>query len=173
MDYFLGSISLFPFGFAPKGWFQCNGNLLPISQYQALFALIGTTYGGNGTSNFAIPDLRGRTILSSGKSPSGVTYANGQIGGVEYVTLTTQQIAAHTHQFSANTAAGTGLEPGEILASPTGLNFYGAPGTQVTALNPNSILPYGGNGITPHNNLQPYLTLNFCIAYTGIYPSRN
>lgn len=174
MDYFLGCIAIFPFGFAPKGWFQCNGALLPINQYQALFSLIGTYYGGNGTSNFALPDLRGRTVLSSGQSPSsGNIYTNGQIGGVENVTLITQQIPAHTHLFNVNNTSGTGLEPGEILASPTGLNFYGAPGGATTSLNPNSILPYGGSGITAHSNLQPYLTLNFCIAYNGIYPSRN
>lgn len=172
MDYFLGCIAIFPFGFAPKGWAQCNGQLLSIQQNAALFSLLGTTYGGNGTTTFALPDLRGRTILSYGTSPVGTNYVLGEVGGTETVTLLTTQIPSHTHSFNANTASGTAGEPGDILASPTGINCYNAPGSPVT-LNPGSITPLAGGASTPHNNLQPYLTLNFCIALQGIFPSRN
>jgi microcystin-dependent protein len=172
MDYFLGCISIFPFGFAPKGWFMCQGQLLPINQYQALFALIGTTYGGNGVTTFALPDLRGRTPIGSGQSISGSVFVNGEPGGTENVTLNNQQLPIHTHMFGANTGAGTAGEPGDILASLTGLTPYAAPDNNMTTLNPGTITPLGTSS-TPHNNLQPYLTLNFCIAYTGIFPSRN
>lgn len=162
---FLGQIMPVSFNFAPKGFALCNGQLLPITQNQALFALLGVFYGGNGTTNFQLPDLRSRT-------PMGV--ANGVvggIGGVENVTLQTAQIPMHTHGFSGTGSNGsTRIPAGNVLLGKTGTqNVYGASGgTQV----PLNVLDNAGQS-QAHPNLQPYLVLNFCIALNGIYPSRN
>jgi len=162
---FLGQISIFGFAFAPSGWAQCVGQLLPINQYPALFALLGTTYGGNGSTTFALPDLRSRIPMHAGGN-----YSQGQIGGTESVALTVAQIPAHTHQANCNSA------PNAL--SPLG-NFWAADtaGDSPYASAPNSQLApaaIGSQGIGQgHTNMAPYTDLNFCIAMQGIFPSRN
>lgn len=172
-DVFIGQISLFAFNFAPRFWAQCNGQLLPINQNQALFALLGTSYGGNGTTNFALPDLRGRVPVHYGTAVTGTPYQIGQTGGAESVALTTVNLPSHNHTLNATTQVATRrVAPGRMLASDTSTNaeYYAPPG-QVTPLNPNAITATGGG--VPHENRQPYLTANFSIALSGIFPSRN
>jgi microcystin-dependent protein len=173
-DNFVGEIRLFPFNFAPQGWAQCNGQILPISQNTVIFSLIGTYYGGNGTSNFALPNLQGAVALDMGQG-EGLTLRDiGETGGSATVTLTTSEIPAHSH--SVNCAATTGN-----AASPSGNSFGAAQrgkppgyapatGTSVN-MSGSAVKNEGGGGA--HNNLQPYLTLNFCIALVGVYPSRS
>ena len=163
------------FNFAPVGYALCNGQLLPISQNTALFSLLGTTYGGNGTTTFALPDLRGRVAVHSGQGPGLSPYVLGQQSGTESVTLITSQLPAHNHTLQVNdnttgiAATGAGgflnskTESGESVAA-SGLS---APAT----LSGSAITPSGGN--QPHNNIQPYLCINFVIALQGIFPSRN
>ncbi len=167
---FVAEIRLFSFDFAPKGWAFCNGALLPIVQNQALFALIGTYYGGNGTSTFALPDLRSRVPLHMGTSPGG-TYTIGESAGVENVTLLTSQIPSHNHLLQAVNAGGSVIAAiGNMLAqSGTTYPRY-ASSSNLVAMNPASIQPAGGS--TPHTNIQPYLSMNYCIALTGLFPSR-
>ena len=169
---FIGEIRCFGFNFSPQGWAFCNGQLISISQNAALFNLIGTTYGGDGLTTFALPDLRSRVPVHQG-SFAGVTYVMGQVGGVENVTLTTQEIPAHSHLIVATSNAATLKRPVQntfYAASSSGNNFYEA-GTTLTALANNTVSSAGGG--QPHNNIQPYLTLNWCIAMFGIFPSRN
>jgi microcystin-dependent protein len=161
---FIGEIRMFAGNFAPAGWALCQGQLIPISENDTLFNLIGTTYGGDGQENFALPDLQSRIPLHAGSN-----YILGQSGGVESVTLNTQQMPAHTHPFVANTALALSPDPaGNILAQPPVLNLYFGD-VAGAALNPSSILPAGGS--QPHENLQPYLVINFIISLFGIYPS--
>jgi microcystin-dependent protein len=177
---FLGQITFYSYSFAPKGWIECAGQILPISQYAALFALLGTAFGGNGTSNFALPDLQGRVPVGIGPLPGGSDYVMGETGGAENVTITTSEMAAHNHTLAASTAQGTVDNPtGAILASPyvgsrsTGVStgsIYN-PGTPNTNLVPASLSLAGGN--QPHNNLQPFLVLRPCIALSGVFPARN
>lgn len=177
-DPFIGQITLYPYNFAPKGWAMCQGQLLPISQNTALFSLIGTFFGGNGTSTFALPDLRGRVPVGFGQPPGGSAYDMGEIGGIENVTLLGTQ-TAHNHTLNATTTQGTVNNPsGAILASPAvGRGSTGSsgqpynPGTPNTTLMPTS-LAFAGNGL-PHNNIQPSLVLTPCIALTGVFPARN
>jgi microcystin-dependent protein len=160
---FLSEIRLMSFAFAPKGWAQCNGQLLPINQNQALFSLLGTTYGGDGRVNFALPDLRALTPMHTG---SGFTL--GQRGGETAHTLTAGEMATHTHTASASTAAASTAAPANnVLAS--GVNMYG--GNPTVGLIPTTVTTVGGN--QAHENMQPYLTINFCIALQGIFPSPN
>jgi len=171
-DYFLGEIRMFGFNFAPKNWAQCNGAVLAISQYQAVFALLGTYYGGNGTQTFALPDLRSRTPMGFGAAPDGTQIVLGEKGGVESVTLTVQQMPAHTHAVAATTTAADtpNISTATALISTPGASYYGA-ASSLVALTPASI---GSTGSTqPHANLQPYLATNYCIALYGIFPSRN
>lgn len=166
---YLGEIKLFPYAFAPKGWALCQGQLLSIAQNQALFALIGVTYGGNGTTTFALPDLRGRVPMHSGNGQVPL----GQMAGVENVTLTLANLPMHTHMMSAtNTAGMTPSFDGSVIASSNvnTINLYG-PAQEMQSLNPNNIANTGGS--QPHPNIQPSLVMNFCIATTGIFPSRN
>ena len=160
---FLGEVRIFSFGQAPKGWALCNGQQLPINQNQALFALLGTAFGGNGQTTFGLPDLRGRAPVHTSDSV-------GQVGaqsGSETVTLTTSQMPQHNH--IANASASDGDQPlPSILAAVN--NAYGAPGNPVP-LRPETISNTGGS--QPHVNMQPSLTLSFCIALQGIFPSRN
>lgn len=169
---YLGQIMFTPYTFAPKGWAQCNGQLLPISQNSALFSLLGTYYGGNGTTNFALPDLRSRTPIGMGSSSSGATYNIGQFDGTESVTLQSSQIPQHTHTAGYSTGDATARNPTHGLFGKTGNNSIYAPasGTPQVPLNSTTIGLAGGN--QPHSNLQPYLVLNFCVALNGIYPSR-
>jgi microcystin-dependent protein len=165
---FIGEIQIFAFGFAPKFWAYCNGQILPINQNQALFSLLGTSYGGNGTTNFALPDMRGRTPLHTGQGTGLSPYALGQAGGNEGVTLLTTQIPQHTHNLQASSSAANSTIPSnKVLASST-VNLYAAQNNGA-AMQPLS--SSGGN--QPHNNMQPYGVLNFCIALQGIYPSRS
>lgn len=172
-DVFLGQISLFAFDFAPRGFALCNGQLLPINQNQALFALLGTFYGGNGTTTFALPNMQGRVPISFGSSAVSGNVSLGQVGGVEAVTLTTATLPTHNHPLAATTQVATRRVPtGRLLATDTSTNaeYYAAPGT-VTPLSANAIGSVGGNGA--HENRQPFAVINFCIALQGIFPSRN
>lgn len=163
---FIGQIRTFAFGFAPRGWAQCNGQLLPINQNQALFSLLGTTYGGNGTTNFALPNLQGRTPLHFGTGPGLSPRTLGEVAGSEAVTLTSAHLPAHTHTVSANTATPTSGTPANNLWAQG--NYSASGGSAMAA---GDISNTGGN--QPHPNLSPYLVLNFCIALQGIFPSRN
>ncbi len=167
---FLAEIRLFSFVFAPKGWALCNGQLLPINQNQALFALLGTTFGGDGRVNFALPDLRDRTPLHVG---SGHTL--GERAGEKEHTLTLAEMATHTHVAQATNTEPASLTQLNALLTRTDsgrrpLTPYGTAGA-LTALHPASVTPAGGS--QPHNNLQPSLVISFCIALQGIFPSRN
>ena len=180
MQPFLGQITLFPYNFAPVGWAFCQGQILPISQNTALFSLLGTRFGGNGTSNFALPDLRGRAPNGQGQGPGLSSYAVGEQQGVEAVSLNTATIPGHSHGFPAFATAGTTNSPaGAAPAQAQGsggrgtfaVNIYANPGTAIS-LSPSHVTPVNGGGL-PHTNLQPYLTLNWCIALQGVFPSRN
>ena len=179
MEPFVGQITLFPYNFAPSGWALCQGQLLPISQNTALFSLLGTQFGGDGKTNFGLPDLRGRVPIGQGQGPGLPPTTMGEIKGVESVTLVANQSGAHSHAFPAyavqaatnapaNAAVAEGHSTGRGGAA---VNTYAPPGTPVglaaTQLGP----PVGGN--QPHNNMQPYLTMNWCIALQGIYPPRS
>jgi microcystin-dependent protein len=163
---YVGEIRMFAGNFAPAGWMFCEGQILPISEFETLFNLIGTTYGGDGQSTFALPDLRGRLPIHQG---NGFTMA--QTGGVETVTLTTQQIPSHAHPLLATTNPATGTNPSNQLLGVTQaatITPYGTDGP-LTTLAPNSISATGGS--QPHDNFQPYLCVSFIISLYGIYPS--
>jgi microcystin-dependent protein len=164
---YVGEIRQFAGNFAPAGWMFCEGQLLPISEYETLFNLIGTTYGGDGQSTFALPDLRGRVPLHFG---NGFTLA--ETGGVETVTLTVSQIPAHSHPFLASTNTATGTAPqSNVLSAAPDVNTtpYGTD-APTTSLNPSSVSSVGGS--QPHNNFQPYLCVDFIISLFGIFPSQ-
>ncbi len=162
---FLAEIRIMSFDFAPKGWAQCNGQFLPINQNQALFALLGTTFGGNGQTTFALPNLQGRTPIHFG---SGHTL--GETGGQQAHTLTQNEMPQHFHfEQASNSANGGTLDPtGNFLGSAA--NMYHA-ASNLTAINPGTVTAVGGS--QAHQNMQPFLTLSFCIALQGIFPSRN
>jgi microcystin-dependent protein len=168
---FLGEISIVGFNFAPQGWAFCNGQILAISQNTALFSLLGTTYGGDGITTFALPDLRGRVAIHMGQGPGLSSYVEGQIGGTETTTLLVAQMPAHSHAAMADATNGSSDTPtGLVVArNAAGVPQYGSNPT--VALAPQAIGSTGGT--QPHNNLQPYLTLNFIIALSGIFPSRS
>jgi microcystin-dependent protein len=165
---FLGQIILVPYNFAPRGYAFCQGQLLSISQNTALFSLLGTTYGGNGQTTFALPDLRGRHAISQGQGPGLSPYSLGEQGGVETVTLTTQQMPQHPHAVNATMAASGDQRPQNNYLSIGGSYVSTAPNAQMGA---QMISPAGGS--QPHENRDPYLALNYCIALQGIFPSRN
>jgi microcystin-dependent protein len=175
---FLGELKIISWNFPPKGWTFCNGQLLPINQNQALFSILGTTYGGNGQTNFALPNLQGRIPVHQG---NGITM--GQASGETAHTLNSSEMAAHTHLIQGNSAAASSNTPdpaGKVLAqsngaggtpvAPFGANIYSS-GAPNATMNPNCIAATGGN--QPHENMSPYLVLNFIIALQGIFPSRN
>ena len=167
---FLSEIRLMSFVFAPSGWALCNGQLLPINQNQALFALLGTTYGGDGRVTFALPDLHGRSPLHVGAGTS-----LGERGGEETHTLTVAELPGHSHALSASSDVANTHLPGAALPAGKprgGINRYAAAGSGNSALHPGSLTSAPGGG-QAHNNLQPYLTLNFVIALQGIFPSPN
>jgi microcystin-dependent protein len=178
---FLGQIQCFGFGFAPTGWALCQGQILPISQNTALFSLLGTYYGGNGTSTFQLPDLQSRVPVGQGQLTGGETYFIGEEGGVENVTLNLGQMAQHNHAFVGTTATANKAEPfsGDVLATTININtkvtpgdpYYGPTDANTIAINVNSLSMVGNT--LPHTNLQPFLGLNWCIALRGIYPARN
>jgi microcystin-dependent protein len=172
---YLGEIRLFSFNFAPKYWAQCNGQLLSIQQYAALFSLLGTYFGGNGIQTFGLPDMRSRVPLSQSLNGQ---YIMGQMAGNEAVTLNANQLPQHQHFLQAvnNNTSGVITAIGHLLAVSTSTagspNRY-APGNtgNLTTLNPNSVQPVGST--QPHTNIQPYLAMEYCIALQGIFPSRN
>jgi microcystin-dependent protein len=168
---FLAEIRLFPYNFAPRGWAFCQGQLLAISQNTALFSLLGTTYGGNGITTFGLPDLRGRCAVHVGQGPGLSPYDLGQVGGTETVTLSTSQIAPHPHPANCLDAnANTAAAANNIWAKDAGGNPQYGTTKAAGTMAPNIIGP-SGNG-QAHNNIQPYLALNYCIALQGIFPQR-
>ncbi|MEH6420586.1 phage tail protein [Pseudomonas sp. CGJS7] len=174
-EVFLGQIITVGFNFAPKGFALCNGQLLPVAQNQALFSLLGTQYGGNGVTNFALPDLRSRTPVGAGSSTdpgwSPAPYQIGQTGGVENVTLLTTQLPSHNHNLCGVNIATTGRNPTNNFYGTTPSPIYANIGQAQVPLAMDTLGPSGST--QPHPNLQPYLTINFCIATVGIYPSRD
>jgi microcystin-dependent protein len=172
MDPYLGELKIVPYNFAPQGWAFCNGQLLPIAQNTALFSLLGTQYGGNGVTTFALPDMRGRLIVGPGQGQGLSSYEQGQEGGTENVTLLASQIPSHNHPVQVSSAIGTqtAATGKHIAKAPLGLgNTYGTP-PQNTTMPAGTIQPAGGG--QPHNNRQPYLTLSYIIALQGVYPPR-
>jgi microcystin-dependent protein len=174
MDQFVGQIIAVGFNFAPTGWVLCDGRLLPISEYDVLFTLLGTTFGGDGQNTFAVPDLRGRSPLGQGSGPGLPPAFVGQVAGSEQVTLTGPQIAAHSHPLMASSGTGTVSKPSSatVLANQSNalVSMYGqAPGNATLA--PPAIGSAGGN--QPHENRQPYKTVNYIISTVGIYPSQS
>jgi microcystin-dependent protein len=169
-DPFLGQIAIFSFSFAPRGWAFCNGQILQIAQNTALFSLLGTTYGGNGQTTFALPNLQGRAAVSQGQGPGLSPYSLGQVGGESTHTLTVQQMPSHTH----------GAKPSSDTTQLSPQGHYWAPNTDGNAtysttstatMAPNAVAQSGNS--QPHPNMQPHLPLNFCIALGGVFPSRN
>jgi microcystin-dependent protein len=174
-DPFVAEIRIFPFNFAPKGWAWCDGQLLPLSQNTALFSLLGTTYGGNGKSNFALPDLQGRAPMHPGQGPGLSLHDLGESGGSKTVTLLESEIPAHSHALSASNAASDeeGQKSPASAAPGSQQNsnpLYASLASNLVAMAPESLAPAGSD--TPHNNLMPYLTFYFCIALQGVFPPR-
>ena len=173
---FLAEIRMFACNFAPTGWAQCNGQLLPLSQNTALFALLGTTYGGDGKSTFALPNLQGAAPLQPGQGQGLSLYDLGQMSGVPYVTLITSEMPLHTHGVQASSKTGnTSLPQNNIWANAhTGkspMKMYAPPASgAVVTMNTQAMSVAGGS--MPHNNMPPYLVINFCIALQGIFPAR-
>lgn len=165
---FIGEIRIFAGNFAPAGWAFCDGSLLSISQNETLYALIGTTYGGDGVTNFRLPDLQGRSPVGAGTRSGGAPHPQGQQGGAEHVTLTVPQLPPHTHQatFAANA---TNTSPSQAKWAAQATNAY-SDGSTAANLAPDALRPSGGS--QPHDNMPPYLVLSYIIALWGIYPSQ-
>ena len=168
---FLGEIRMAGFNFAPRGWAFCAGQLLPISQNDALYALVGKTYGGDGQSTFGMPDLRGRVPINQGQGPGLNNYVMGQMAGTESVTLTTAQMPSHSHQINAANGGARSANPAGNLLGGGEADIYTHDTANAVALSQNVIASNGGN--QPHENMQPYLCINFFIALEGVFPSRN
>ena len=167
---YIGEIRMFAGNFAPIGWFVCDGRLLPISEYETLFQLIGTTYGGNGQDNFALPDLRGRVPLHFGNGGGG-SYTVGETGGVESVTLTVQQIPGHSHLVGVSTEAANQTAPaGGVLAQSATVDLY-VEDTPLVAMAASAVSSVGGG--QAHTNMQPFTCVNYIISLFGIFPSPN
>lgn len=171
MDPFVAEIRIFPFNFAPKGWAWCDGQLLPLSQNTALFSLLGTTYGGNGKSNFALPDLQGRAPMHPGQGPGLSLHDLGETGGSETVSLLESEIPAHSHTMRAYASdPADNFDPtGNSLARSNNGQAWGA-AASLAGFAAEALAPSGGD--QPHNNMQPYLTFYFCIALQGVFPPR-
>jgi microcystin-dependent protein len=170
-DPFVAEIRIFPFNFAPKGWAWCDGQLLPLSQNTALFSLLGTTYGGNGKSNFALPDLQGRAPMHPGQGPGLSLHDLGETGGSETVSLLESEIPAHSHALRVwpSDPADHYNPTGMTLARSNNGQAWGA-AASLAAMAPEALAPAGGD--QPHNNMMPYLTFYFCIALQGVFPPR-
>ena len=171
-DPFVAEIRIFPFNFAPKGWAFCDGQILPLSQNTALFSLLGTTYGGDGKSNFALPNMQGNAPMHPGQGPGLSLHDLGETGGSDTVSLLESEIPAHSHTQMASNQPGEDASPAnEALARSVGASLYQSVTNQsIVQLAAQALAPAGGD--QPHNNLQPYLTLNCCIALQGVYPPR-
>lgn len=172
---FLAEIKMVGFNFAPRGWAFCDGQILPISQNQSLYSLLGTTYGGDGRTSFALPDLRGRTPVDVGSS-NGNSFQQGEKGGEETHTLSIQQMPTHTHSFSATNDTATQQAPsGNLLAqTPTGIgNIYSDHNSNTPDVSLNTAAIANTGGGQAHENMQPFIAINFCIALQGLFPSRN
>ncbi len=170
MDPFVAEIRIFGFNFAPTGWALCNGQIMPLSQNTALFSLLGTTYGGDGRSNFALPDLQSRAPMHPGQGAGLSPHDLGEVGGEENVALVESEIPMHTHALMSSGATANRTHPANNSpARVSGAAPYAAGGATAT-LAPQALGPSGGD--QPHNNMQPYLTLNFCIALQGVFPPR-
>lgn len=170
-DPFVAEIRIFPFNFAPRGWAWCDGQLLPLSQNTALFSLLGTTYGGNGKSNFALPDLQGRTPMHPGQGPGLSLHDLGETGGSETVSLLESEIPSHNHgMLGAAEAAEENDPPNHAFAVTVGNNIYSTATSPLVNMADVTLAPAGGD--QPHNNLQPYLTFYFNIALQGVFPPR-
>jgi microcystin-dependent protein len=170
---FVAEVRAFPFNFAPKGWAFCDGQILPISQNTALFSLLGTYYGGDGKSNFGLPNLQGRLANCQGQLAGGALYDLGQAAGSPNVTLILSEMTSHNHSLNALEIpqASSQSPANATLGSKPGVtNIYSAATSPIAQFSPAAIGFTGGN--QPHNNMMPYLTLNFCIALQGVYPSR-
>lgn len=172
-DPFVAEIRIFPFNFAPKGWAWCDGQLLPLSQNTALFSLLGTTYGGDGKSNFALPDLQGRAPMHPGQGPGLSLHDLGEMGGSETVTLLESEVPSHSHGMNGTAGIANQNSPsGNLFGRPFGggSRFRTAAGASVVPMAAEAVAPAGGD--QPHNNLQPYLTFYFNIALQGVFPPR-
>lgn len=169
-DPFVAEICMFPFNFAPTGWAFCNGQLMPLSQNTALFALLGTTYGGDGKTTFALPNLMDAVPLGAGQGQGLTMWDLGASSGSDHITLLQSEIPAHTHTFRASAiTADSPLPQNVYVATPTSDNIYRAGSPNVT-MAPEMLAPAGGS--LPHNNLMHYLTINYCIALQGVFPQR-
>jgi microcystin-dependent protein len=174
MDPFVAEIRIFPFNFAPRGWAFCNGQILPISQNTALFSLLGTTYGGDGKSTFALPNMQGNAPMHQGQGPGLALHDLGETGGSATVTLLESEMPAHSHGVLAQSTplGGVATPAGASLSRPASGNLYDATGTtSLVQMSPQALQLAGGS--QPHNNMQPYLTMNFCIAMQGVFPPRS
>jgi microcystin-dependent protein len=175
-DVFLGEIRIFPFNFAPKGWAMCDGQLMAISQNTALFSLLGTTYGGDGKSTFELPNLQGRAPMLYGNGLGLTPHVIGEVSGAPSVALNVSEMPAHNHSSTADTSVATTTNPFGNLPAIAAINPR-FPDNMYTNSAPNALMLAGNvltaGGGSPHNNLQPYLVLNFCIALQGIFPSRS
>lgn len=171
-ECYVGEIRMFTGNYAPEGWAYCDGSLLSISQNETLFVLLGTTYGGDGVNTFGLPDLRGRVPVHHGTNrSSGTNYLLGQLGGTENVTLISTQLPVHTHTVSANNSIGDSNTPQNNVwgTNEAGKSYVAS--TPSGTMNPAALTPVGGN--LPHNNMMPFLTINFIIALVGVFPSQN
>jgi microcystin-dependent protein len=171
---FVGEIRMFGCNFAPVGWFPCDGRLLSIAEYEVLFTLIGTTYGGDGQTTFAVPDLRGRLPIHQGTGPGLSNYVIGQMSGTESVTLISQQMPTHTHTLAVTSALATALTPGPTLlpGAISGDSIYVSDVTGATPIAMSAQSTTLAGGSQPHENCMPTLTIGYCIAWAGIFPSQ-
>ena len=174
MDPFVAEIRIFPFNFAPRGWAFCNGQILPISQNTALFSLLGTTYGGNGQTTFALPDMQGNAPMHPGEGPGLSLHDLGEVGGSETVTLSEAEMTAHNHFMSGATQDPANVKlvnPAASFALSQGGGIYQDTANPPVQLALQALTPTGSS--LPHNNMQPFLTLSFCIALQGVFPPRS